>query len=199
MLCCVSVAAHAQFQKGQHQLGGTLGFSTQKQDTNNLKNTFVNINPAVGTFYKDNRLVGVNLYYSYSKTENYYEYESKVVGAGVFLRQYLPLGKSFYFFAEEGLNVKSGKTETKQSNILSDEKLITSTIYFYPAIAYSISRVVQLELALPNLASLSYSNRKGKTTNGGTTIETKTNGFALESGLQGFSLGSVGLGVRFIL
>lgn len=199
LLCCLCFNASAQLQKGQYQLGGTIGFSTQKQDTADLKNSFVNINPAFGKFYKNNRLVGVNLYYSYSKTDNFYEYKSSLVGAGVFLRQYIPLGKSFYFFAEEGFNVKSAKSETKQSNILSDEKSTSATIYFYPAIAYSVSKVVQVELSLPNLASLSYTNKKNKNYNGNTYVDTKTNSFALESGVQGFPLGSLGLGIRFML
>jgi hypothetical protein len=58
--------------------------------------------------YNNNRAVGFSLSYNHldyslndQKTNGY--------GAGVFLRQYKPLGKSFYLFAQEALNFNYNK------------------------------------------------------------------------------------------
>ena len=94
----IASTSHAQINKGVNALGGNLSFGTSsiKNGNNSFTNTSLLISPSFMTAYKNNRAVGFNLSYQYSKSNNANQ-ETNGYGAGVFLRQYKPLGKVFMY------------------------------------------------------------------------------------------------------
>lgn len=153
-------------QKGDLLIGGTLGFNRNK--TNNFfdssRYTTIYLSPSVGKFYRTNRLAGVNLNLikSSNKDKNI---KSSSFGGGIFLRQYQPLGKSFYLFAEEGIFAHFGKSQgyyiTGQSYI-EKIKQQNAGLYFYPGLAYGLTKKLQLEVAFTQLVSFYYSHSKSE-------------------------------------
>jgi hypothetical protein len=67
--------AAAQIKKGAILLGGQLGFSTQKTQTQNFPDTkisSINISPAYGKAIKDNLVTGVDVFIGYNKYQSIY-------------------------------------------------------------------------------------------------------------------------------
>jgi hypothetical protein len=149
--------------RGQILIGGSLGFGKSKTDNMDVitKSTNFYLAPSIGKFYRNNRLAGVNLIYNHTsftdKNLNRNSY-----GAGIFLRQYQPLGKSFYLFAEEGINAYAGKygllySSNPDSYVKAKEQ--TAYLYFFPGIAYGINKKLQLEIGLTQLINIGYNHR----------------------------------------
>lgn len=195
----------SQLQKGNLMLGGTVSFNTQKNTNgfeDNVKQTFIGLHPSIGKFYRDNRVVGVNLSFSSRKNaDDSYLYDT--YGVGLFLRQYLPLGRSFNLFAEEGANFSRLKTEQDQPYQLYRSKLVQNalTVNFYPGIAYAITPKFQVELSLNDLLTIGYSHEKKHNiyTDGTPDKHITGNSFYFNTGLPGTNVGSLGFGLRWIL
>jgi hypothetical protein len=156
----------------------------------------------VGFAYKENRVWGIFGGFSKSKSPNGSVESSETYGGGAFLRQYKPLGKEFYFFAEETASFWF----SKQRGSISAPYYISYDMYntgvgVNPGLAYGVSRKFQLELSLNNLVAINYSSRKGKTEYQGTTVpETKETSFGIQSGLSGLGqLGYLNIGAKFII
>ena len=187
-------------QKGDVLLGGTIGFFDFKSDhfgTANNETDFY-FNPSVGKFYTNNKMAGINLFYSHSKFRD--SLNGNSFGAGVFLRQFKPLGKSFLLFAEEGLNGRISRYND-YSGSPADIKTKETNIYlnFYPGLAYSVSSSLWLELALPQLLSIDYSTRKFKNKTIPEPNENNSKSFSISTGLTSWSLGYLSFGVRWLI
>src|SRR5215208_6544861 len=111
---------NAQINKGTILLGGGIsagiGKSSSSVPAYSYENKFreVNIYPAIGLAVKQNIIVGIKGSYGYNKNEYSYpslENKSRSYSAGVFLRRYLPLGKSFYLFGEAGASYYYSKID----------------------------------------------------------------------------------------
>jgi len=190
----IASTSHAQINKGSTALGGNINFSTATSKTNNgLKETttFLALYPSFMTTYKDNRAIGFNLSYQYSKSSSSNQ-KMNEYGAGIFLRQYKVLSKNFYAFAQEGLNFGYNKISPDTVNSFNSKNTsIAFTVN--PGIAYDLSKRVQLELILFNdLLSAEYSH--SKTTGFSGTI--KSNSFNLGANLDGSQLTSLNIGAK---
>lgn len=202
----ITVAATAQeLQKGNILLGGTLGFSTQKierTDLEDAKDNYIVFNPTIGKFYRNNRMAGINLFYSRDKTPSY-ETASNSYGFGVFLRQYLPLGKSFYLFAEEGASFNTMKSERNlaASGYQDKFKQTSLNLNLYPGISYLITKRIMAELALNNLVSFSYrkETRNQTYTNGSPESKAINTSFGLSTGFGQNNLGNLAFGLKWLL
>lgn len=163
----------AEIKKGTVFIGGNIGFShlSSKSDDSlyapDNPGTNFNFNPSVGWAIKDNLVFGINLGYSYQKTNyanpgSYYELNN--YSAGVFLRKYKILGSGFSLFGETDLALNYGRTPSVGGvgiGALSQEtKTYGAGLSFYPGVAYRVSRHWQLETGLPGLARISYSHAK---------------------------------------
>jgi hypothetical protein len=156
ILFCLS--AKAQLNKGQRQLGGVIGASSSKIENSNAidaKSTSIQVQPSIGKFYRDRRLVGIHL--SFLGTFYPNSPDAYGLGGGLFLRQYKELGKSgLFIFAHENLsyfhyryyNTPNGERVPMLANSISAG--------IVPAFAYSATKRLQLELSIPELATIQY-------------------------------------------
>ena len=190
----IASTSHAQINKGVNALGGNLSFGTSsiKNGNNSFTNTSLLISPSFMTAYKNNRAVGFNLSYQYSKS-NYANQKTNGYGTGVFLRQYKPLGKGFYVFAQEALNFQYSKISPDTTNFINS-KTISIAFTANPGIAYDLSKKVQLELLLfNNFLSAEYSYLSS-TSIASSTI--KSNNFHIGANLDGSQLTSLNIGAK---
>ena len=190
----ITFYSQAQVSKGTILLGGNVGFSSQKTENppgstpDESKNTYISLSPSIGKAIKDNLVAGINLNYAYSKTTETTsgvksDQKTNSYGLGVFLREYIPLGKGFSVFTQETLGGFYSKTT---SDGLQLSTATSVALGFYPGIAYNITKQVQLETGFTDLFSIGYSH---STNTGGS----KTNGFSaganLSNGLENFVVG----------
>jgi hypothetical protein len=195
----IAVASNAQISKGSSALGGNLSFSTA---TNNYasgkqKQSNIFIAPSLMMINKDNHAIGFNIYYSHLNAD--ISGKSNVYGAGVFLRQYKPLGKGFYIFAQEALSYNYGKGSVDSSMYYSFVDNISNEINVTvnPGIAYDLSKRFQLELLFfNNLLSASYERSKLISHYNGTDLVQKFNSFSAGANLAGSQLTSLNIGAK---
>lgn len=199
----ISTSLIAQ-EKGDKLIGGSLSFTKAKgipiYDTSS-KYTSVNFSPSIGKFYKTNRMAGINLYYSHTNYKGQ-PYKQNHYGAGFFLRQYQPLGKSFYLFAEEGINGRIGKRESRYlygQSFMEEEKTQSVSLFFFPGLAYGINKRLQLELTLPQLISLEYSHTSNEVKDYPAQPKRDGKTFSLNTGFSQSGLGNLGFGAKWLL
>ena len=120
------------------------------------------------------------------------------------MRQYLPVAKSLYLFAHEGLNVSTNKGSGVIGTTLPasrDSKGWNASLGLSPGLAYDLTKKIQLEVLLNNLLGVGYSH--STTTDipqgGGPKNETKTDNFSFNSNADPTQLTSISVGVRFTL
>jgi hypothetical protein len=189
-----SFAVSAQTSKGTVLLGGSLAFdhSKYKSGLEPGKTTNFAISPGISRFYRDNRLVGAGISYSRisgSQTGNQY-------GLNFFLRQYLPMGKEFFLFADETLSGSTSKSKSIGTSPRTD-KNATVGVSFYPGLAYAINKNFQLEVSLPDMVALSYQHYQVKDQPNSNNTDTKTVNF--KTGLSQLYLESLSFGVKVAL
>ncbi len=197
-----SFTTNAQdIEKGRYMLGGSVSTNNQKTEIPNRadnRSTVTQFNIAASRFYKNNRSAGINFSYfkNNNRTENFSQ-KNEEYGGGIFLRQYLPLGKSFFLFAEEGVGAYKSKYNTSYNNTEGNKTSFQLNIY--PGIAYSIAKKIQLELSLMNLITIGHSIDKRKEIIAGENINTKnaTSYFSLTS--SNYSIANIGFGIRWML
>jgi hypothetical protein len=200
----ISIISKAQqIQEGNILLGGIIGFNNTTRESTGVeeqRNTSINFSPSVGKFYRANRVAGINLNYSHVTT-NDESLKGNDYGLGFFLRQYLPVGKSFYVFAEENVFGQTGKStqylNSRTTRIETKGKGVSLNLY--PGVAYAITRKFQAELSLTNLLSLGYTDQKRLTDNNGTISEEKTKNIALNAGANNNALGYLSVGAKWFL
>ncbi|MFL5745382.1 MAG: autotransporter domain-containing protein, partial [Niastella sp.] len=113
-VCAFMVTTRAQISKGAVWVGGSIGYNHQKfgTDTPYTKTNTFNFSPAVGLVIKDNLVVGISLTYGHGKTNNNgseIERKNNNYGAGIFVRQYIPIVNRLYLFGEAGANYEYSK------------------------------------------------------------------------------------------
>ncbi|MEP6683401.1 MAG: hypothetical protein ABJA35_09075 [Parafilimonas sp.] len=197
ILTIAASAVHAQISKGVNALGGNLSFNTgTSKSSTGLKQTGTNfsISPSFMTAYENNRAVGFNVNYGYSKNSFGYQ-KTNTYGAGIFLRQYKSLGKGFYIFAQEALAFDYSKNTTEFSDSLNvpNNKQLYIGVSVNPVLAYDVSKHFQLELLFfNNLIGASYTY--GTNTSISSTI--KTDNFSLGANLDASQLTSLNIGAK---
>lgn len=208
LFACISLTSQAQIEKGNVLIGGNLAFNSTTRDPVGVFNptSGLSLSPSVAWAYKNNRLAGVSLTYRHTGNENK-DLNTNSYGAGVFLRQYKPLGKSgFYVFAQESLNYNNNEYRQFMSGYSGSYILKSKTnnisTGINPGFAFDLTRKVQLELLLNNLVSLGYSQTKNSSifnTTGGPSFISKEHSFYLNSDFNLDQLSNINVGVKFIL
>lgn len=208
LLTALSVSAvisvSAQISKGSTYLGGNIGFNTNTTRPGTgteIKQTSLSLSPSVGFAYKENRVWGLfaGYYYGQTKTDN--KQNNQTYALGAFLRQYKPLGKGFYLFAEEAASGSYLKGKTESTNSVSS-KGFNVNLGISPGFAYDVSKKFQLELALSNLLYASYSHSKVENTypaSPASNYITKSNNFTIGSNLSNLAnVNYLTIGARFV-
>jgi len=197
------IFTQAQIKKGAHYLGGSFGVYIEKTTSDsgaNLVSNNFSFTPAYGRAIKDNLIFGADLMaqagtneYAYSKVD------SKLFGAGIFLRKYMELGKKFYLFVEGRFG---GYYETRDAVSYSypegsyDSKGFTIQTGLYPGVAFAVTNKFHIETGFNNILFAQYSKMKTDY-NSSSTYDTETNRLTIGSSLSSFN-GFV-IGFRFLL
>lgn len=193
----IATTSHAQINKGANALGGSIGVSGNSENVDNVsKQTSSNfsIAPSFMMIYKDNRAFGFELNYFHSKNDVLSE-KGDGYSAGVFLRQYKPLGKGFYIFAHEGLDFAYAKSRgySADSSIETNNKIYNIGLSANPGLAYDLCKKVQLELLLfNNLLSAGYTHA----TSTYSSSTSKSNSFNIDVNLDASALTSLNIGAK---
>jgi hypothetical protein len=197
-----SLHSSAQIKQGTWLLGGDITVSSTSSEQPagipySTKNNTFSISPSLGKAIKDNLILGFDLSYNYQgttttqpsppdETSSFNQY-----GAGVFLREYKPLGSHFSLFLQERLGGAYAKISNSNS---SNAKSVSINVGFYPGVAYSVSPKIMLETGFQNLFYVNYSH----TTLGDDPATTvKNNSFNAGTNL-GYAFQNLMVGVRFL-
>ena len=192
------VSASAQLNKGQRQVGGVVGVVSSEIENSQAadpKATSIQIQPTIGKFYRDKRFAGIHLSYVgtfYPNSPDAYSF-----GGGVFLRQYKQLGKSdLYLFAHESMSY----AHYRYSNTSNGDRVPMSansiSAGIVPAIAYAATRRLQLELSIPELATIQYYTSHPK--NKDDTRQPTNRSFSFSTGLSTNILNGITAGVSWL-
>jgi len=195
----ISFSLQAQTEKGSVYLGGSINFSSVAEDP--LPNSFpqytqvqFTVSPSVAWAYKTNRFFGFSLSWSGNKsTDTLNNFSTNSFEGSVFLRQYKPLGKGFYLFAQESLGAGFTNGNVYSYNLNSFQ----SSVAISPGLAYNVSKHLQLELNMNDIigADYNYSKYSGDASVAGRN----SNNFSFSSSLQGSYFNSMTFGVRYFL
>lgn len=203
--------SHAQITKGTISIGGNLGFNsiTAKDEFgNNTSKTNAgsfSISPSIGKAWKENTVTGINASFGASKTSITNKYDNKNALLGVFVRKYIPLGKGFYIYGQGSVAGTYSDNKLYQLSPVNsqtgiiDRKGIGAGVYLDAGLSYQVSKKVLLELAMGNLANLSYTHQWDKQVSGPAVSLQKSNNFYFNSGLNLSNLLGTTLGFRILL
>nr|AIA10628.1 unknown Function [uncultured bacterium] len=196
LICSFSVCTFAQLDKGKILLGGTIGaeYNRKKIESYNDKSSYFIISPEAGKFYKNNRLIGVGFSVGINKPDSSYHVNN--YGVKTYLRQYFPLGKSFFFFAEEGLKFSYYRY------ILGSDIIIqhNTSVYLKPGLTFEVNPRFQVEVALSPLATLAYDHSRTKVSNTNSgRLNSTSNGVSLYTNTDRSFLGDLAIGLRWVL
>jgi len=162
--------ANAQFNKGGILLGGNISYASSQSDAPSPGNPEPynksgNFSISIGKAIKENAVWGLNISYSPSSNNYYYnggslpvDQSNNIYSAAIFYRVYKNLGKEFYLFGEAG----AGYIGTHQSTIDSYSGIKTSSsgnggvAYVMPGLSYKVSKKFFLDLSIPNVFYVSY-------------------------------------------
>lgn len=199
---CAAITSNAQINEGRYLLGGSASFSSTKNQQNTSKAEALYTNIQFGKVVKENAVAGIILSYSYSNNSS--TNKSDQISAGLFYRKYKTLAKNFYFFGEVDAVYIHATSAYDQLQIGSyGQKSLSNggAISFIPGISYSVCKRLQMELLMPNLASISYTSGKTENTDPSTTtISTvKSHNFSANANLNSNFLSSFGIGFKFLL
>jgi hypothetical protein len=199
---CTFSFSQAQVRKGTIFLGGSIYASNIKNDFNGTdknNSTEIGFSPAIGLAVKDNLITGIRLSYSsysYNPTNNSNDTRHGYGGA-VFIRNYIPLGKSFYLFGDASANYDRSKRETTYTNILSTDILNNAGVILYPGIAYSVSKHFQLEASINNLLMLIYTKSEHSNNDPNNPSHYSNSGISFSVNAGGMS--ALNIGFRFMI
>ena len=201
--------ANGQVNKGAILIGGQVSSVDFKSSDSSSKsnNPYSNVSISLAKSFDLNSLYGVSLGYApYSTTREMNNgsstYISRSYSASIFYRKYQKLLNTLYLFNETGIQFNYVQTKYSYNTInLFGEAPYTGNGYtgslnYSPGIAYRIFKRMDLELTLPNLASLSYSTSKNLGSNVGSVGNSKNSSFTFNTNL---SFSQLAFGLKIIL
>ena len=201
-----SFFVNAQIKQGSVLLGGQVSYANSNYSNISEptpERQTSNVMISLGKAFKENTVYGLNLSYSHYY-ESYYSggainsnQNSDGYAAAVFMRKYKTLGKNFYLFGESEAGYSWSKGTTKNNTNSPDPNVTTSKtsgvhVSFSPGISYQLLKKMQVEITMPDIASLYY------TTNSSNGSTAKQNNLVFNTSLNSFSLANLGVGFRFV-
>ncbi len=198
LLFCLVNASQAQINQGRYLLGGNFSAYNTTNPTGNVFNAGLQL----GKVIKDNTVIGIigsvaTNSYSESNRPKIIQYS-----AGAFYRKYKPLGNNFNFLWE----LDGSYRHLKNYMYFSD---VSQTLWaksngvdfsFVPGISYAISKRMQAELTMPNIANVSYYHIETiESYRPPTTPAQKANNFSANVNLNSSLLSNFGIGFKFLL
>ena len=198
--------SNAQIKKGNLFIGGDVYLSISNATNINANNenthsSSFGFSPSIGWVTKDNLVVGATILTNFTNNEYspYGSNKSYRIGAGIWMRKYLPIGKSFYLFGNGMLAAQPVYSYNSNSTQPGNkERGFSINVNVVPGIAYQVNKGLFLEAALNNLFSLGYTKTNIEYQNAN-NINSKgvTNSFVLSSGIG--SSAPLQVGVRWMI
>ena len=198
--------SNAQIKKGNLFIGGDVYLSISNAtninaNNENTRSSSFGFSPSIGWVTKDNLVVGATILSNFTNNEYSPDGNNKSyrIGAGIWMRKYLPIGKSFYLFGNGMLaaqpvysyNSNSIQPGNKESSFSIDINVV-------PGIAYQVNKGLFLEAALNNLFSLGYRRTIIEYQNANNTnSKGVANSFGLSSGIG--SSAPLQVGIRWMI
>lgn len=204
----VSLLSNAQIKKGALFIGGDIslyGSHAKGVEGNpvirNMNNYY--FSPSIGWAVKDNVIVGGRLLASYSEDKELepsgYETKGNRIGAAIWMRNYLPLGNSFFLFTDASLGGQSiyMKQTYEVPVSLYKEKGYAINAVVYPGLSYRVKKSVFIEVALNNLFSVSYERKNTEQGSSGPFLKRVVNNYGFSTSIgNGVPLQ---VGIRWII
>lgn len=209
LVLLTSVAANAQFDKGQKVLAGSIGFYGYTNDylsQSSSSNTF-NISPSFGWFLKPNLLQGLSLGYSYSEGKSSIgigNTHNNQIKLGFFCEKFFPISQNFFFSTQALVSGgysfgSSGITDTNPG-AYSKKHGYLAIASLSPKISYRINQRWLLAVAFDNFIQAAYSQSTEKT---GSMVSPETKltlkSFNLSTGFSSTSLSNLNVGFVWLL
>ncbi len=203
----------AQFSSSQKMIGGRFGFALNSNSPDKSmpavqKGGNVSASFSLSKFTTPTRLKGVGIYYGY----NYQHYNINNPGSestqnihnvGFFIdrTRLQPLAKKLYlsFTGTAGINLGFGKNKTGSSGNYTRDNNYLLYLNGGMGLWYQLNNRFLLTGDLNNLLSIAYNRTEYKNYNGTSVISGYNQSFGLSTGLNGFSLNSFQIGVRYLL
>ena len=200
VLFFAAVTTNAQITEGKYLLGGSFGLSSATNQNSNSVST----NLQFGKVIKENTVVGImgSIAVSNNKPSGQSTKVDQYI-AGVFFRKYKPLKNNFYLFGEIDASYQASNTNYAYfTNV--NQTLITKNhggfISFTPGVAYSVTKHLQMELTMQNLASIYYTHIKTVDSSLPSGVAPqKASNISANVNLNSNLLNSFGIGFKFLL
>ncbi|SDC46462.1 outer membrane beta-barrel protein [Niabella drilacis] len=186
--CCL-IHAHAQTEKGSTLIGGSINFNNnQLNGTDHIKSGTVQLK--IGHAFTPNMLWGVQGGYLFGDKANNTSPGHSGFSAGVFNRVYKPLSNAFHLFGESAAGYSHLSSRISAA---SDKRSMYDAVSlgFTPGLSYSVLDWARIELMLPNIFSVNYTQNH---TGPGTTEKT----FAARTTIGRDALHTLGLGFSVV-
>ncbi|MCT4645313.1 MAG: hypothetical protein N4A74_10035 [Carboxylicivirga sp.] len=156
-LTLIMSSAHAQFQKGMKEVGGSFLYSTDKREHNYNSNSSesetktLNLNPKFGYFITNSSVLGLGFSYNFDESSNDGEVidESKSYAFNPYYRNYQKIAAKFYYTSTINLLIGFGNTKTNNDQTYD---LNQFKISFNPGICYFLSEKVAIRTSLGEIA-----------------------------------------------
>ena len=157
-----SIVLNAQTTQGTFSLGGSVGISNDKEETDgeDIRSSEFNFSPSVGYFVIDNLMVGANLTILNGKEDDGFGGDDKYSAFffGPFARFYkFTSNEKFAFFAEGGLQFGTYKDKPDGAN---ETKSGAFNFYISPGFAYFFNEHWVVDLSFPAISFTSYDPNK---------------------------------------
>lgn len=195
----LSVTTKAQIGKGSVWLGGNIGYSSFKNQIDDVPaytESVLTINPALGKAISNNTIAGIDLLFSdvlekNSATE--IKDDTKKYGGGFFMRWYVPIINRLYIFGQGRIGfdyTKGNATNTPfYGGNKSTKKGWDAGLSFYPGVSFEVNKKFQLEAGFNNLFGAQYSIVKNSSLGTTNKTETFTTGINLDNNKSMFTIG----------
>jgi hypothetical protein len=213
---------NAQIKKGNTLLGGQIAANSSKfnsviqyvptpnpypinAQSISSKASLIGIN--IGTAFKENKVIGLNFSTNTQKQTDYYPFydtsssKTNQYEIGIFYRQYKKLAKDFYFFGQVDLAtlVGNGTRTYNRSSYNITAKQTGGKLSISTGISYAVLKKLQVELTLPSLLGLQFTNTKQTSTDPNTRTDDNKQ-FSFNSALStNNAIGNLGIGFRLVL
>jgi hypothetical protein len=200
---CVGLISHAQFNKGQRMIGGNFNFYANDYQSNNtlVDNVSFGTQFSYSKFVKPLSFYSIGVNYNYSGTPNMSN--SNGFGISYGYTQLQTLAKKFYIgIAGSGsTNLSIANNYNLSGNI--NNKSIGWNIQANAVVDlyYQLNNRFLLSTSLVNLVTIRYATQEYKTLDANNNLSNgNTNSsWSVNTGLTGFSLNNLGIGVKYLL
>lgn len=210
---CIVYTADAQFTSGQKMIGGQLGIGYNTSETQGTpgvetRSFQFSLSPSFSKFVSPTAFNTVGISYDYMhqrsaiNTNGESVYDSNAFGLYVGHTQLAPLGRKFYFSmtGTAGAGFSTQRTRAVFSSNKTDGDGYNVYVRGGIGLLYQLNQRFLLSTQLNNLISLSYQHMKNTSYNGNNPpVIGRNNNIAFSTGLNGFSLNNIQVGVNYLL